>query len=380
MHTIIRITLVSALVGLSFIIGPEAQASSRFKRLLQKVEKEAKNFAHSIETKGKNFGEKVEYEYKKIVKRDLPDCPLELVQEAATYAKIVEANTLQDASEINVPNFSILNIFKTTEISPEDLEAIDEQLEPFAIDNLLLVHSERNELLKTLQTIAHDSPEVFLQYFFNETNHDTGRVVSLEDRIEDNTPNLKLALEGFGVRARIFKNNHEPCLILAFRGTDYDIFNNTDRMLQNISTNIWQGGGGCSLAYEFAYLITYALMHAFPEDTIECTGHSLGGGLAAFSGAALRLKAFCFNDPNLADCSLDRIFLENPEAVHNHFDPPIVHVHIEGELLNRATPWLPGKKLGYQCDIPRQGGSSSPVKLHSSSTVAANILAFIENN
>jgi hypothetical protein len=104
--------------------------------------------------------------------------------------------------------------------------------------------------------------------------------------------------KAWGFDASIFKQDGR--IVVAFAGSALSITNVPATFADWVGTNIPNSlhlGG--TTADQFQYLVGYALTLAVknsnPDIPIYLTGHSLGGGIAAYVGASLNLPAITFN-------------------------------------------------------------------------------------
>lgn len=346
---------ITILLALTLSCLP-AQAESQFTRLLKDLKKKGKAFIEDIVDKAQESLENGRL-------FDLTNCDQATIEDALVYARIIEANANNNSEQADLEGYNIIDLSTLG-----DPQASEEALFAFAaklnIDENIRLEELPNTVIQALEHVANEHPETFLQHFFVEYDH--------KRDIYSHT------LEGFGVKARLYQPKDSTRLILAFRGTESDSSNYIERQWFNIGTDLWQGLGECSIAYEFAYCLGLALTQAFPDYTIEFTGISLGGGLAHYSASMLHTKAVCFNDPNLGQCALTRIY---GQSDRDHFDLEqlIQHIHIEGEILNTLMPIAPGKKLGNQCDVPPYHDGLNPIARHHTEHLVSSLTEYLHD-
>ena len=79
---------------------------------------------------------------------------------------------------------------------------------------------------------------------------------------------------------------------------------------ENVITDVFQYISLPSIVYFAAVGILKGVMMSYPQEDVYVFGHSLGGGLAQFSCAAVnscKAKAYCYNSAGLGDFSLNAI-------------------------------------------------------------------------
>lgn len=127
-----------------------------------------------------------------------------------------------------------------------------------------------------------------------------------------------------GFHAEVYRNSITGEAILAFQGTDFD-----SRV--DWENNLKQGLGLESPQYKQANRVAREFADAFADEKRSLTGHSLGGGMAAYSALATGIDATTFNAAGLNARTLDRIGVTREEAL----DLVTAH-HVNGEAVNWA--------------------------------------------
>ncbi|MGI9451083.1 MAG: Mbeg1-like protein, partial [Geminicoccaceae bacterium] len=127
-----------------------------------------------------------------------------------------------------------------------------------------------------------------------------------------------------GFRASVYRNSNTGETVLAFQGTNFD-------SVEDWKNNVAQGLGLTSPQYEQAKEVATEFQQAFAGENLALTGHSLGGGMAAYASLSTGIEATTFNAAGLNPRTLDRIGATREEAlglVSAH--------HVNGEALNWA--------------------------------------------
>jgi predicted esterase YcpF (UPF0227 family) len=145
-----------------------------------------------------------------------------------------------------------------------------------------------------------------------------------------------------GFAARVYRNTDDDEIVVAFRGTEglswSDWSNNFQFVIQGSMDQ-------AALADELTNLV----INTFPQDDVSFTGHSLGGGLAAFMAVRYDKEATVF-DPAPYGYFLDEIVqgalfgtenfvVDNLEA-YQRATANIKNVYTEGEILSTAVAEL----------------------------------------
>lgn len=117
------------------------------------------------------------------------------------------------------------------------------------------------------------------------------------EKIQDWTPIKSITENGFKVAS--FRNDKRAELVLSFAGTD---------SISDFIDDIVQAAGGLNNQYNrgLSSTLAYLLQEAKGQNyQVILTGHSLGGGIAAYVAQVLGLKAYTFNPAPLNEKLLD---------------------------------------------------------------------------
>jgi len=87
--------------------------------------------------------------------------------------------------------------------------------------------------------------------------------------------------EGAGFGVRLSRAEKEDSVVVAFRGSNAP--GEDEHWMQDWVVDAQQGGGGTPKQYLHGSEILSAVRHAFPDSKLVVAGHSLGGGIAAYS-------------------------------------------------------------------------------------------------
>ena len=86
---------------------------------------------------------------------------------------------------------------------------------------------------------------------------------------------------GVGFGARISRQDEGDVIVVAFRGSNAP--GEDEHWMQDWVVDAHQGGGGTPRQYIYGAEVLSAVRNAFPDAELIVTGHSLGGGIAAYS-------------------------------------------------------------------------------------------------
>ena len=144
---------------------------------------------------------------------------------------------------------------------------------------------------------------------------------------------------GVGFGARLSMREDGPKFVVSFRGSNAS--GEDEHWMQDWIVNSQQGGGGTPSQYAYGAELLSSLRRAFPGDDIMVTGHSLGGGIAAYSTLSLdsREKVSCatYNAAGLSSISL----LSLPKEVVADAASRIVNIRSKGDPVSA----IPGTSL-----------------------------------
>ena len=86
---------------------------------------------------------------------------------------------------------------------------------------------------------------------------------------------------GVGFGARLSRQEEGNAIVIAFRGSNAP--GEDEHWMQDWVVDAHQGGGGTPRQYVYGAEMLSAIRNAFPDAELIVTGHSLGGGIAAYS-------------------------------------------------------------------------------------------------
>lgn len=143
-----------------------------------------------------------------------------------------------------------------------------------------------------------------------------------------------------GFRAIALRNGDE--VIVAFAGTD-------PKSPGDIANDIAQGIGFAPAQYRQAVRFAEKWQNQAGAENVRLTGHSLGGGLAAYASIKTGLKATTVNSAPLALTNLGG----NPFSRDVRNNPNITHYYVPGEVLtaldiSNALDNRPGKTVAVE--------------------------------
>lgn len=112
--------------------------------------------------------------------------------------------------------------------------------------------------------------------------------------------------ESIGFGARLSKQEKDDEIVVAFRGSNAP--GEDEHWLQDWVVDAHQGCGGTPKQYLYGAELLSAVRRSFPNSRIVVTGHSLGGGIAAYSTAQLsdpgQLRCVTFNAAGISSITL----------------------------------------------------------------------------
>lgn len=159
------------------------------------------------------------------------------------------------------------------------------------------------------------------------------------------SPDL-LGNESIGFHAEIYRNTNTGEVVLAFEGTTFT-------SLQDWKANILQGFGYSTDQYDQAARVAELFNKGFPNDKKVITGHSLGGGLAAYGGLATKnedIKIITFNGAGLNDKTLAQADVSRADAekivTNFNLDGELLTTLQEGKLVSPVLSALPAIGIG----------------------------------
>lgn len=112
--------------------------------------------------------------------------------------------------------------------------------------------------------------------------------------------------ESVGFGARLSRLAHGDEMVVAFRGSNAP--GEDEHWMQDWLYDAQQGGGGTPKQYVYGLELLSAVRNAFPDAALVVTGHSLGGGIAAYSTMNLaeprRLICATYNAAGISSITL----------------------------------------------------------------------------
>ncbi len=111
---------------------------------------------------------------------------------------------------------------------------------------------------------------------------------------------------GVGFGARISRQEQGDVVVVAFRGSNAP--GEDEHWMQDWVVDAHQGGGGTPQQYVYGAEMLSAVRNAFPDAELIVAGHSLGGGIAAYSTINLakpgRLECTTYNAAGISTITL----------------------------------------------------------------------------
>lgn len=146
-------------------------------------------------------------------------------------------------------------------------------------------------------------------------------------------------VEGVGFGARISRSLANGELVVAFRGSNSP--GEDEHWVQDWMVDAQQGGGGTPRQYIYGAEVLAGVRQAFPSAKITVTGHSLGGGIAAYATMRLeepgRLLCATFNAAGISSMTL----LALPSDVVAQAKSRITNIRSKGDPVSA----IPGTQL-----------------------------------
>jgi hypothetical protein len=139
-----------------------------------------------------------------------------------------------------------------------------------------------------------------------------------------------------GFHAAIYRNENTGEMVLVFEGTD--MMSRADWL-----TNGKQGLGLETTQYEMAQRLGQRFDRSFPDDNKMITGHSLGGGLAAYAGLSTGnedIKVITFNASGLHDNTLASTNGQGG-VTRADAEKTVTNFNLDGELLTTLQEGKP---------------------------------------
>ncbi len=147
-------------------------------------------------------------------------------------------------------------------------------------------------------------------------------------------------VSGVGFGARLSRSVRGDEIVVSFRGSNAP--GEDEHWMQDWIVDAHQGGGGTPKQYVDGAAMLDAVRKAFPDASLTVTGHSLGGGIAAYSTLMLQEtgKLLCMTY-NAAGISTISLFSMPKEIVEDRAANQIVNIRSKGDPVSA----IPGTQL-----------------------------------
>lgn len=146
-------------------------------------------------------------------------------------------------------------------------------------------------------------------------------------------------LGGAGFGARLSCKENGDVTVVAFRGSNAP--GEDEHWMQDWVVDAHQGGGGVPRQYIYGTEVLSAARNAFPDNELVVTGHSLGGGIAAYSAMNLakpgRLVCATYNAAGISAMTL----LSTPKDIVAGAASRISNIRSKGDPVSA----IPGTQL-----------------------------------
>ncbi len=146
------------------------------------------------------------------------------------------------------------------------------------------------------------------------------------------------ATVGFGARLSTLTDRPYH-VVLAFRGSNAP--GEDEHWMQDWVVDAHQGGGGTPVQYVYGAEVLSAVQRAFPDRHCTVTGHSLGGGIAAYATIKLpdlrSVSCFTYNAAGISSVTL----LNLPKETLDNAARNIVNIRSKGDPVSA----IPGTQL-----------------------------------
>ena len=144
---------------------------------------------------------------------------------------------------------------------------------------------------------------------------------------------------GVGFGARLSRQENGDGVVVAFRGSNAP--GEDEHWMHDWVVDAHQGGGGIPQQYIFGTEVLAAVRNAFPDNELIVTGHSLGGGIAAYSIMKLakpgRLVCATYNAAGISTITL----LSLPKDIVSEAAGRISNIRSKGDPVSA----IPGTQL-----------------------------------
>ena len=144
---------------------------------------------------------------------------------------------------------------------------------------------------------------------------------------------------GVGFGARLSRNKESGDIVVAFRGSNAP--GEDEHWMQDWVVDAQQGGGGTPEQYVYGAELLKAVRLAFPDAELTVAGHSLGGGIAAYSTMMLsepkRLMCATYNAAGISSITL----MTMPKDVVERCAGLVTNIRSKGDPVSA----IPGTQL-----------------------------------
>lgn len=170
-----------------------------------------------------------------------------------------------------------------------------------------------------------------------------------------------------GFFASTYRDMQTGNVVLAYRGTE-------PTSIKDWWTNAKQALGFDSGQYTQAAQVADEVRQMYPNDTIQITGHSLGGGLAAVGAAAIGVTATTFNAAGVNPATFARLGLDS-----SNLNNLVTNYHVAGEVLSsfQAHPTIITGVVGGVIGAIAGGGRGAALGAGIGAAVGSDIPAAI---
>ena len=145
--------------------------------------------------------------------------------------------------------------------------------------------------------------------------------------------------EGVGFGARLSRPENGNEVVVAFRGSNAP--GEDEHWMQDWVVDAKQGGGGIPKQYLYGAELLLEVQRSFPDSSMIVTGHSLGGGIAAYSTINLAdpssLTCATYNAAGISSITLRQL----PEDVVANAAKRIFNIRSKGDPVSA----IPGTQL-----------------------------------
>lgn len=231
------------------------------------------------------------------------------------------------------------------------------------VENVILPPSPRPSLAQLLHARE-------MATLANNVYQDTGAPSGYE-RLSDNPSTLPPGLQDFqfhdpesGFDAALYRTP-QGGLVIAYRGTETSSLNDWE-------TDLKQAAGRPCDQYDQAVDLAKLVQDVYPDENVEITGHSLGGGLAQVASAATGYPATTFNAAGINPATFSR-YEVGPSDVNSK------NYTVQGDVLTTGQSWLPVPEAsGQQITLEARDANgnllpSNPLERHSMESVQQSL-------